>query len=117
LIRQQSIPANYQASDHRQLEHLAEVQDRVRLEAAIQDLPLISRENRRSLMRILAGVALLSVERRATAQKAKSFTIAYLALLAATTSRRSHGAPARPDSPSDHIHLSWDRIWLTDFIL
>ena len=37
--------------------------------------------DRRSLMRILAGAALLSVERRATAQKAKSFTIAYLALL------------------------------------
>ena len=37
--------------------------------------------DRRSLMRILAGAALLSVERRATAQKAKSFTLAYLALL------------------------------------
>jgi len=37
--------------------------------------------DRRSLMRILAGAALLSVERGATAQKAKSFTIAYLALL------------------------------------
>jgi putative ABC transport system substrate-binding protein len=32
-------------------------------------------------MRILASAALLSVERRATAQKAKSFTVAYLALL------------------------------------
>jgi putative ABC transport system substrate-binding protein len=32
-------------------------------------------------MRILIGAALLSVESRATAQKAKSFTIAYLALL------------------------------------
>ena len=38
-------------------------------------------KSRRSLMRILAGAAILSVERRATAQKAKSFTIAYLALL------------------------------------
>jgi putative ABC transport system substrate-binding protein len=37
--------------------------------------------DRRSLMRILAGAALLSVDRGATAQKAKSFTIAYLALL------------------------------------
>ena len=37
--------------------------------------------DRRSLMRILAGAALLSVERRATAHKAKSFTLAYLALL------------------------------------
>jgi len=37
--------------------------------------------DRRSLMRILGGAALLSVGRRATAQKAKSFTIAYLALL------------------------------------
>jgi putative tryptophan/tyrosine transport system substrate-binding protein len=37
--------------------------------------------NRRSLMIILAGAALLSVENRATAQKAKSFSIAYLALL------------------------------------
>src|SRR5438445_4950555 len=37
--------------------------------------------DRRSLMRILAGAALLNVENRATAQKAKSFTIAYLALL------------------------------------
>ena len=37
--------------------------------------------DRRSLMRILAGAALLSVGRQATAQKAKSFTIAYLALL------------------------------------
>jgi ABC-type uncharacterized transport system substrate-binding protein len=37
--------------------------------------------DRRSLMRILAGAALLSVERRAIAQKAKSFTLAYLALL------------------------------------
>jgi putative ABC transport system substrate-binding protein len=32
-------------------------------------------------MRILASAALLSVERRATAQKANSFTVAYLALL------------------------------------
>jgi putative tryptophan/tyrosine transport system substrate-binding protein len=32
-------------------------------------------------MRILAGAALLSVGRRASAQKAKSFTVAYLALL------------------------------------
>ena len=38
-------------------------------------------KDRRSLMRILAGVALLSVGRQAAAQKAKSFTIAYLALL------------------------------------
>jgi putative tryptophan/tyrosine transport system substrate-binding protein len=38
-------------------------------------------KDRRSLMRILAGAALLSVGRLATAQKAKSFTIAYLALL------------------------------------
>jgi putative tryptophan/tyrosine transport system substrate-binding protein len=38
-------------------------------------------KDRRSLMRILAGAALLSVERQAIAQKAKSFTIAYLALL------------------------------------
>lgn len=37
--------------------------------------------DRRSLMIILAGAALLSVARRATAQKAKSFTLAYLALL------------------------------------
>jgi len=36
---------------------------------------------RRSLMKMLAGAALLSVARRAAAQKAKSFTIAYLALL------------------------------------
>jgi putative ABC transport system substrate-binding protein len=38
-------------------------------------------KDRRSLMRILAGAALLGVEHRAAAQKAKSFTIAYLALL------------------------------------
>ena len=38
-------------------------------------------KNRRSLMIILAGAALVSVENRATAQKAKSFSIAYLALL------------------------------------
>ena len=37
--------------------------------------------NRRSFMIVLAGAALLSVENRATAQKAKSFSIAYLALL------------------------------------
>jgi putative tryptophan/tyrosine transport system substrate-binding protein len=37
--------------------------------------------NRRSLMIVLAGAALLSVENRATAQKAKLFSIAYLALL------------------------------------
>jgi putative ABC transport system substrate-binding protein len=36
---------------------------------------------RRSLMKMLAGAALLGVARRAAAQKAKSFTIAYLALL------------------------------------
>jgi len=37
--------------------------------------------NRRSLMIVLAGAALLCVENRATAQKAKLFSIAYLALL------------------------------------
>src|SRR5260370_15967418 len=37
--------------------------------------------DRRSLMKILAGAALLGIARRAGAQKAKSFTIAYLALL------------------------------------
>jgi putative ABC transport system substrate-binding protein len=37
--------------------------------------------NRRSLMKILAGAALLGIARGASAQKAKSFTIAYLALL------------------------------------
>src|SRR3954468_18406683 len=37
--------------------------------------------SRRSLMIILAGAALLSVENRATTQKAKSFSITYLALL------------------------------------
>jgi len=37
--------------------------------------------NRRSFMIVLAGAALLSVENRATAQKAKLFSIAYLALL------------------------------------
>lgn len=37
--------------------------------------------DRRSLMRILAGAALLGVGHRAIAQKAKSFVIAYLALL------------------------------------
>jgi putative ABC transport system substrate-binding protein len=37
--------------------------------------------DRRSLMKILAGAALLGATSRATAQKAKSFTIAYLALL------------------------------------
>jgi putative ABC transport system substrate-binding protein len=37
--------------------------------------------DRRSLLRILAGAALLIVGHRATAQKAKSFTIGYLALL------------------------------------
>ena len=37
--------------------------------------------DRRSLMKILAGATLLGVARRASAQKAKSFTIAYLALL------------------------------------
>ncbi len=38
--------------------------------------------DRRSLIRILAGTTLLGVARRARAQKTKSFTIAYLALLA-----------------------------------
>jgi len=38
--------------------------------------------DRRSLMKILAGATLLGVARRASAQKVKSFTIAYLALLA-----------------------------------
>jgi len=37
--------------------------------------------DRRSLMKLLAGAALLGTARRASAQKAKSFTIAYLALL------------------------------------
>ena len=37
--------------------------------------------DRRSLLRILAGAALLIVGHRASAQKAKSFTIGYLALL------------------------------------
>src|SRR6266481_5651607 len=37
--------------------------------------------DRRSLMKILAGAALLGIAHRAGAQKAKSFTIAYLALL------------------------------------
>jgi putative ABC transport system substrate-binding protein len=37
--------------------------------------------DRRSSMKILAGAALLGIARRAGAQKAKSFTIAYLALL------------------------------------
>ena len=37
--------------------------------------------DRRSLMKILAGAALLGIARRASAQKAKSFTITYLALL------------------------------------
>jgi putative ABC transport system substrate-binding protein len=37
--------------------------------------------DRRSLVRILAGAALLGIAHRAGAQKAKSFTIAYLALL------------------------------------
>jgi putative ABC transport system substrate-binding protein len=37
--------------------------------------------NRRSLMKILTGAALLGIARGASAQKAKSFTIAYLALL------------------------------------
>jgi putative ABC transport system substrate-binding protein len=37
--------------------------------------------DRRSLIRILAGAALVGATRKATAQKAKSFTIAYLALL------------------------------------
>jgi putative ABC transport system substrate-binding protein len=37
--------------------------------------------DRRSLMKVLAGVALLGIARRAGAQKAKSFTITYLALL------------------------------------
>ena len=37
---------------------------------------------RRSLMKILAGATLLGVARRASAQKVKSVTIAYLALLA-----------------------------------
>src|SRR5258705_12726022 len=38
--------------------------------------------DRRSLMKILAGAALLGIARRASAQKAKSFTITYIALLA-----------------------------------
>src|ERR1700726_1937833 len=37
--------------------------------------------DRRSSMKILAGAALLGIARRAGAQKAKSFTVAYLALL------------------------------------
>ena len=37
--------------------------------------------DRRSLMKILAGATLLGVARRAGAQKTKSFTITYLALL------------------------------------
>jgi hypothetical protein len=37
--------------------------------------------DRRSLMKILAGAALLGIARRASAQKTKSFTITYLALL------------------------------------
>jgi putative ABC transport system substrate-binding protein len=37
--------------------------------------------DRRSLIKILAGAALLGVARKASAQKTKSFTIAYLALL------------------------------------
>src|ERR1700732_3146693 len=37
--------------------------------------------NPRSLMKILTGAALLGIARGASAQKAKSFTIAYLALL------------------------------------
>jgi putative ABC transport system substrate-binding protein len=37
--------------------------------------------DRRSLMKILTGAALLGIARRTSAQKAKSFTIAYLALL------------------------------------
>src|SRR5258705_1296330 len=37
--------------------------------------------DRRSLMKILAGAALLGIARRASAQKAKSFTITYIALL------------------------------------
>jgi putative ABC transport system substrate-binding protein len=37
--------------------------------------------DRRSLMKILAGATLLGVARRANAQKTKSFTITYLALL------------------------------------
>ena len=37
--------------------------------------------NRRSLMKVLAGGALLGFTRRAAAQKSKSFTVAYLALL------------------------------------
>jgi putative tryptophan/tyrosine transport system substrate-binding protein len=37
--------------------------------------------DRRSLMKILAGAALLGAARRASAQKAKSFTVTYLALL------------------------------------
>jgi len=37
--------------------------------------------DRRSLTKILAGAALLGIARRASGQKAKSFTIAYLALL------------------------------------
>jgi hypothetical protein len=40
--------------------------------------------DRRSLVKILAGASLLGVPRRASAQKTKSFTIAYLALLATT---------------------------------
>src|SRR5205807_2473404 len=37
--------------------------------------------DRRSLMKVLAGAALFAVARRAAAEKEKSFTIAYLALL------------------------------------
>ena len=37
--------------------------------------------DRRSLMKILAGATLLGVARRASAQKTKSFTVTYLALL------------------------------------
>src|ERR1700730_11600830 len=37
--------------------------------------------DRRSLMKILAGAALLGIARRASSQKAKSFTVTYLALL------------------------------------
>ena len=41
--------------------------------------------DRRAFVKILAGVALLGIARRAGAQKAKPFTITYLALRIATS--------------------------------